>query len=286
MAFPHKPLILILAATLAVGIAGDAFARAGGFSFGSRGGRTFSAPSATPVAPRAAPMERSMSSPNDSILRRPAPFSQGGSFSGGFGRGLLGGFIGAALFDLLFGHGLFGGLGGGLSILGLLLQIGLLFLLFKFVMGFVRGRRPAFHGTAFDSSAASTELELMEASWASAAGREARGARQSSKSPRPISACSNSASSRSNPHMGRKTSIVCAPWRRPENGVLFCRGTRRQRQERPSQQVSFARCSTILAATVLSRAVAGSSAIKSSGLQASAIAIATRWRWPPDNSCG
>jgi predicted lipid-binding transport protein (Tim44 family) len=94
-----------------------------------------------------------MTSPNDSIFRRPAPFSQGGFFSGGFGRGLLGGFIGAGLFGLLFGHGLFGGLGGGLSILGLLLQIGLLFLLFKFVMGFVRGRRPAVQGAAFDSNA-------------------------------------------------------------------------------------------------------------------------------------
>src|SRR5580704_141437 len=154
MAFRHKPLILILAATLALGFAGDAFARAGGgFSFGSRGARTFSAPSATPMVPRAAPMERSMTSPNDGIFRRPAPFSQGGFFSGGFGRGLLGGFIGAGLFGLLFGHGLFGGLGGGLSILGLLLQIGLLFLLFKLVMGFVRGRRPAFQRTAFDSNA-------------------------------------------------------------------------------------------------------------------------------------
>lgn len=156
MAFRHKSLILILAATLALGFAGDAFARmGGGSSFGSRGARTFSPPSATPLAPRAAPMERSMTSPNDSIFRRPAPFSQGGFFSGGFGRGLLGGFIGAGLFGLLFGHGLFGGLGGGLSILGLLLQIGLLFLLFKFVMSFVRGRRPAFQGTAFDSGAAS-----------------------------------------------------------------------------------------------------------------------------------
>jgi predicted lipid-binding transport protein (Tim44 family) len=154
MAFRHKPLILILAATLALGFAGDAFSRAGGgFSFGSRGARTFSAPPATPMAPRAAPMERSMTSPNDGIFRRPAPFSQGGFFSGGFGRGLLGGFIGAGLFGLLFGNGLFGGLGGGLSILGLLLQIGLLFLLFKFVMGFIRGRRPAFQGTAFDSNA-------------------------------------------------------------------------------------------------------------------------------------
>src|ERR1700737_2766454 len=150
MAFRHRPLILILAATLALGFAGDAFARmGGGSSFGSRGARTFSAPSATPLAPRAAPMERSMTSPNDGVCRRPAPFSQGGFFSGGFGRGLLGGFIGAGLFGLLFGHGLFGGLGGGLSILGLLLQIGLLFLLFKLVMGF-RGNRPAFQGTGYN----------------------------------------------------------------------------------------------------------------------------------------
>ena len=152
MAFRRRPLILILAATLALGFAGDAFARAGGgFSFGSRGARMFGAPSATPLAPRVAPMERSMTSPNDSIFRRPA--SEGGFFSGGFGRGLLGGFIGAGIFGLLFGHGLFGGLGGGLSILGLLLQIGLLFLLFKFVMGFVRGRRPALRGAAFDFNA-------------------------------------------------------------------------------------------------------------------------------------
>src|SRR3984893_13576755 len=149
MAFRHRPLILILAATLALGFAGGAFARVGGgSSFGSRGARTFSAPSATPLAPRAAPMERSMTSPNDSIFRRPAPSSQGGFFSGGFGRGLLGGFIGAGLFGLLFGHGLFG---GGLSILGLLRQTGLLFLLFKFVMGLVRGRRRAFQGAAYNS---------------------------------------------------------------------------------------------------------------------------------------
>jgi predicted lipid-binding transport protein (Tim44 family) len=147
MAFRHKTLILALAATLALGFASDASARVGGgFSFGSRGARSFSAPSATPLAPRAAPMERSMTSPNEGIFRRPAPFAQGGGlFSGGFGRGLLGGFIGAGIFGMLFGHGMFGGLGGGMSILGLLLQIGLLFLLFKFVMALVRGR-PAFQG--------------------------------------------------------------------------------------------------------------------------------------------
>ena len=157
MAFRRKTLILTLAATLALGFAGEAFARAGsGFSFGSRGARTFSAPSATPTAPRIAPMERSMTSPNENIFRRPpvysSPYSSGGFFSGGFGRGLLGGFIGAGLFGLLFGHGLFGGLGGGMSILGLLLQIGLLFLLFKLVMGFVRGNRPSFQGTGYSPS--------------------------------------------------------------------------------------------------------------------------------------
>ncbi len=146
MAFRHKTLMLALSAALALGFASDASARVGsGFSFGSRGARTFSAPSATPTAPQgASPVQRSMTFPNANIFSRPS----GGFFSGGFGRGLIGGFIGAGLFGLLFGNGLFGGLGGGLSILGLLLQIGLLFLLFKLVMGFVRGNRPAFQGAS------------------------------------------------------------------------------------------------------------------------------------------
>ncbi|MCI0735022.1 MAG: TIM44-like domain-containing protein, partial [Beijerinckiaceae bacterium] len=152
MALRHKSLVLTFAAMLALSFAGEAFARAGsGSSFGSRGARTFSMPKSTPVAPRgAAPMERSYTSPNESLTRRPASSSQGGFLSSGFGRGLLGGFMGAGLFGLLFGHGLFGGLGGGLSILGLILQIGLLFLLFKLIMSFVRARRPAFQGAGFD----------------------------------------------------------------------------------------------------------------------------------------
>lgn len=147
MALRHKTLILALTAALALAFSGDAFARAGGgSSFGSRGARTFSAPPATSLAPRgAAPMERSWTSPNESTFRRPPAYSQPGFFSSSFGRGFLGGLLGAGLFGLLFGHGLFGGLGGGLSILGLLLQIALLYLLFKFVMGFIRGR-PAFQG--------------------------------------------------------------------------------------------------------------------------------------------
>lgn len=145
MAFRQKILMLVFAAALAGGLSTDAFARAGsGGSFGSRGASTFRAPPATTTAPYgAAPMQRSMTSPNDGIFRRPM---SGGFFSGGFGQGLLGGLVGAGLFGLLFGHGLFGGLGGGMSILGLLLQIGLLYLAFKLVMGFIRGQRPAMPG--------------------------------------------------------------------------------------------------------------------------------------------
>jgi predicted lipid-binding transport protein (Tim44 family) len=155
MGFRRQTLILALAAVLAVGFAADASARAGrGSSFGSRGGRTFSAPPSTQTAPRgAAPMERSMTQPGQSNFGSAA--GQRGMFSGGFGRGLmgglLGGLLGAGLFGMLFGHGLFGGLGGFTSILGLILQIGLLYLLFRFVMGFIRSRRPAAQGAGYGS---------------------------------------------------------------------------------------------------------------------------------------
>ena len=44
--------------------------------------------------------------------------------------------------------------------------------------------------------------------------------------------------------------------------------------------------SRIWAWTVTSSAVVGSSAMSTDGSQASAIAIITRWRMPPDSSCG
>ena len=44
--------------------------------------------------------------------------------------------------------------------------------------------------------------------------------------------------------------------------------------------------SRICAWTVTSSAVVGSSAISSFGSLMSAIAIITRWRMPPENSCG
>ena len=41
--------------------------------------------------------------------------------------------------------------------------------------------------------------------------------------------------------------------------------------------------SRILRCTVTSSAVVGSSAINNCGSQASAMAIITRWRWPPES---
>lgn len=126
-------LLLVAAGSFALAPMADARLGGGG-SFGSRGSRTYSMPSATPTAPRVAPVQRSTtpnySNPGYGYNRSP------GFFGGGFGRGLLGGFLGAGLFGLLFGHGMFGGIGGGMSLIGLLLQIGLLYLAFRFIMGF------------------------------------------------------------------------------------------------------------------------------------------------------
>ena len=54
----------------------------------------------------------------------------------------------------------------------------------------------------------------------------------------------------------------------------------------PSSSRRRSRSSRICAWMVTSSAVVGSSAIRSFGRQASAIAIITRWRSPPESSCG
>ena len=119
----------------------------GGSSAGSRGANTHSAPPATSTAPKsAAPMERTMTpqpsfSPGASTAAA-AP-SRGGMFSG-FGGGLMAGLLGAGLVGMLFGHGMTGGLGGLESILGLVLQLALLFFAVRFAMNwFARRNQPA-----------------------------------------------------------------------------------------------------------------------------------------------
>ena len=126
----HRWLIALAAiATSLVLVAADADAHVGGgFSGGSRGTRTFSAPPATRTAPNtAAPIQRSITQPGSTATTGPSAarpgLSGGGLFGGGLLGGLAAGFLGAGLFGLLFGHGLFGGMAGFASIIGLLLQV-------------------------------------------------------------------------------------------------------------------------------------------------------------------
>ena len=127
-------------------VTADAHARAGGgFSGGSRGTRDFlDAASSTSTAPNtAAPMQRTLTQPgNTGTVGQTA--ARPGLFGGGLLGGLAGGFLGAGLFGLLFGHGFFGGMGGFASLLGLVLQIGLIVIVARLL--FARGGSAAMPG--------------------------------------------------------------------------------------------------------------------------------------------
>ena len=107
--------------------------------------RTFSAPPATPTAPTAAPIQRSITQPGNV-----APNGQTGIRPGLFGGGLFGGlaagFLGAGLFGLLFGHGLFGGMAGFASMIGLLLQVVLVVIVARLIFAWwqQRNMQPAY----------------------------------------------------------------------------------------------------------------------------------------------
>lgn len=145
------------AAVLCIALAGvvEAQARAGGGkSFGSRGGNSSSFTPSTRTAPNVSPLGSQPGYANQG-LNRPAVGSRGGFFGGGFGRGLLGGLLGAGLLGLLFGHGLFGGLGGLVSILGLVIQIALIALLATWAIRMFRSRQQSFAGAGPLSGGAS-----------------------------------------------------------------------------------------------------------------------------------
>ena len=130
----------------------------GGSSSGSRGSRTYSAPPTTSTAPNAAqPMNRTMTQPGSPGMAGPA--AAGAAAKGGFfnkpGMGMLGGlaagFLGAGLLGMLFGGGMFSGLGGLSSIIGLVLQIGLIIIVVKLAMSWWQRRHQtasAFAGPA------------------------------------------------------------------------------------------------------------------------------------------
>nr|WP_230975776.1 TIM44-like domain-containing protein [Acetobacter garciniae] len=146
----------MLGASLATGpLAVQADARAGqGSSMGSRGSRTWSAPPATRTSPYStAPMDRS-------ITPRTAPTGPG--FGGSpqmaapfarpmmpyqnrhpFLTGFAGGFLGAGLFGLLSGHGFMGGVHGLFSLVGLLIQVGLVVMLVMWLVRRFSGAGPA-----------------------------------------------------------------------------------------------------------------------------------------------
>lgn len=138
---------LVLAATI---VPPDADARAGrGGSFGSRGSKTWSAPPPSATAPGAQQMQRSNTQPGaatntpgaaQSAAQRPGMFNRGGMF-GGFAGGLMAGLLGAGLFGLLSGSGLFSGLGSMASFLGLLLQIGIIFIVARLALKWWRNRQ-------------------------------------------------------------------------------------------------------------------------------------------------
>jgi len=131
-------LTLALAAGLAIIAADVADARGGGGrSFGSRGSKTFTAPPATTTAPKAAPIEKSMT-------QKGAPASAQGAQPGAaaaaqpsrFGgmRGLLmGGLIAAGLASIF-------GLGALASVLGFVLQFALIAGVVYLVVMFIRAR--------------------------------------------------------------------------------------------------------------------------------------------------
>jgi predicted lipid-binding transport protein (Tim44 family) len=151
-------LALALPVTLAVS---SADARVGGgASMGSRGSRTFSAPPSTSTAPGAAqPFNRTFAQPGAPGIGR----STGGGLFNSPGRGLLGGFaagfLGAGLFGMLFGGGMFGGLGGLSSILGLILQIGLIVIVVRLAMSWWQRRHaPAYAGMAAGNGAPSSMM--------------------------------------------------------------------------------------------------------------------------------
>jgi len=143
---------VIVAATIGF-LASSADARiGGGLSSGSRGTRTFSAPPPTSTMPSTSTMQRTVTQPN---ITSPRPGVAPGSFFGrsGFWGGLAAGFLGAGLFGLLFGHGFLGGLGGFVSFLGLIFQLGLIALVAMFLWRwFQRRNEPAYAGSTYTGS--------------------------------------------------------------------------------------------------------------------------------------
>ena len=151
-------VVLSVALPLAIAISAADARVGGGGSSGSRGSRTFSAPPSTTTAPGAAqPMNRTFTQPGTPAAGAPAAAgaaNKGGFFNrpgmmGGMLGGLAMGFLGAGLFGMLTGGSLFSGLGGLSSIIGLLLQIGLIIIVVRLAMSWWQRRHTPASASAY-----------------------------------------------------------------------------------------------------------------------------------------
>lgn len=130
--FRMMALAIVLGTSFTVVASDFALARAGGGgSFGSRGGRTYTAPPSTTTAPKASPVERSMT-PRPGAAQGAQP--SGASRFGGF-RGLLMGGLFALALGSIFGFGALA------SVLGFVLQFALIAGLIYLAIAFFRNRR-------------------------------------------------------------------------------------------------------------------------------------------------
>lgn len=142
-------VVTALAVPLMLAVTSSVEARSSG-SFGSRGSRTFQAPPTTRTAPNAAqPMQRTITQPSATAPAAGAAAKGGFLNRPGLLGGLAAGFLGAGLLGMLFGGGLFSGLGSLSSIVGLILQLGLIYLVVRLAMSWWQRRNaPAFASAA------------------------------------------------------------------------------------------------------------------------------------------
>lgn len=141
--FKTLAVMLALALPTALVISSADARVGGGMSSGSRGSRTYSAPPSTNTAPGSATQfNRTYTQPGAGMNSAAAAPARGGLFgrAGGFMGGLAAGFLGAGLLGMLFGGGLFGGLGGLSSILGLIIQIVLVVVVVRLAMSWWQRR--------------------------------------------------------------------------------------------------------------------------------------------------
>jgi predicted lipid-binding transport protein (Tim44 family) len=150
-------VVLSVALPLAMAISAADARVGGGSSSGSRGSKTYSAPPSTSTAPGAAqPMNRTFTQPGTPAAGAAAAgaANKGGFFNrpgmmGGMLGGLAMGFLGAGLFGMLTGGSLFSGLGGLSSIIGLLLQIGLIIIVVRLAMSWWQRRHTPASASAY-----------------------------------------------------------------------------------------------------------------------------------------